>query len=92
VRAPGAELARANSQPADEAAERKLGLGGPGVDEIDEGVSRVVENPGARQGPQRAFLKATCSSISWPSTSSLRRSFASSADLLILDDFGAAPV
>jgi hypothetical protein len=44
---PVVELAGAQADPAEKAADRDLGPVGPGIDEIDEVVARIVRDPAA---------------------------------------------
>jgi hypothetical protein len=44
---PVVELAAGDAEPGDEARERDVGFVGPGADEIDDLVARVVGDPGA---------------------------------------------
>src|SRR5262249_49215323 len=87
---PVVPFARADADPQQEAADREGGLGRPVVDEIDDGVARVVGNPGATQGSPSSFFSWTCSSMSSAKTSFLRWSFSSKAAILLSLASGSA--
>jgi len=55
------ELATCDADPCDEAIGSDLGLRGPGADEVDDLVSRVMGNPATRQGSPSSFFKCTYS-------------------------------
>src|SRR5262249_10172600 len=79
---PGVPLARADADPGQEAGDGDASAPGPAVDEVHEGVARVVGDPGARQGSPSSFFSWTCSSMSSERTSCLRRSLSSRAAIL----------
>jgi hypothetical protein len=79
---PGVPLGGADADPEEEAGDGDAGLAGPAVDEVDEGVTGVVGNPGALQGSPRPFFSWTCSSISSARTPLSIRSLSSRAAIL----------
>ena len=50
------ELAGADADPRQEAADGDIGLVAPGANEIDNGIAGVGRSPGACQGSPRLFL------------------------------------
>ena len=72
-------LAGPDTDPANDSFGRDLRALRPGSNIVHDLVSRVVGDPFASQASPRLFFSATCSSISSPSTSSLRRSLSSRA-------------
>ena len=67
--APLVKLAGADADPQQEGENGDAGLGGPGVDEIDDGVAGIGGNPDAFQGSPSSFFSWTCSSMSSARTS-----------------------
>src|SRR5262249_23992572 len=65
-------------EPADKPRGGDLGLVGPGADEVDQLVARVVGNPAAAQGSPSSFFSATYSSEISAITASFLASFCSS--------------
>src|SRR5439155_15594012 len=90
-------LARAQAEPADHPPGRQLGLGAPGGDEVDHGVSRVVGNPPAAQSSPSSFFVFTNSSVTFAMTRSFcvsrsrsSSTFRSSARCSVLVSFAKA--
>ena len=79
---PVVELAGADADPGEEAADGDLGLVRPGADEIDDLVAGVVGDPAAVQSSPSSFFSWVCSSMSSAMTSFLRCSLASSCSIL----------
>ena len=82
ARLPVVELAGADTDPEQEAADGDLGLIGPGAHEVHDLVARVVGDPASRQGSPSSFFSWMCSSMSSERTSFLRCSLASSCSIL----------
>jgi hypothetical protein len=79
---PVMELAGADAEPGQEATDGDFRLVAPVPDEVDDGVTDVVERPAAGQFSPSSFFKTVCSSISSARTSFLRISLASSCAIL----------
>jgi hypothetical protein len=79
---PVMELAGADAEPGQEATDGDFRLVAPVPDEVDDGVTDVVERPAASQFSPSSFFKTVCSSISSARTSFLRISLASSCAIL----------
>src|ERR1019366_9245264 len=75
-------LAARDADPGHETRDRHLGLVGPGADEIDDGVARVVGDPALGQSSPRLFFCSVRASMSSAMTSFLRTSLASSCWIL----------
>ena len=76
---PVVELPARDPDPGNETRVRELGLRAPLVDEVDDGVSRIVGNPGAGQDSPSSFFSFTISSVTSAITPSFFASFSSSS-------------
>lgn len=82
--APVEELAASDAEPGDEALSSELGLG-PGPNEVDDGVARVVGNPAVCQGSPSSFFSWVYScaisamTLSFLASCALRRAFSASS-------------
>ena len=81
-RLPVVELAGADTDPGQEAADGDLGLIGPGPHKVHDLVARIMGDPASRQGSPSSFFSWVYSSMSSDRTSFFRCSLASSCSIL----------